>query len=76
MDTSDRLHDDFIRLFFVHVHRESSALANSELPEESEQFRFLRTACLSSLKGSVGLMMLKSSVMRILTPSTFHLGLS
>jgi hypothetical protein len=29
---------------FLHDHREASALA-SEIPEESEQFRFLRAAC-------------------------------
>ncbi len=54
--TSDRLYDDFIRLFFCHPHRESSVLTN-ELPEESDQFRFLRGACCDSLKGTVGLIM-------------------
>ena len=51
MDTSGRPYDDFIRLLFLHAHREASALAN-ELPEESDQFRFLRAACLANLKGS------------------------
>ena len=32
--------DDFIRLIFLHDHREVSSLTN-ELPEESDQFRFL-----------------------------------
>ena len=67
VDTSDRLYDDFIRLFFFHVHRETSVLVN-ELPEESDQFRFLRAACLANLKGSVGLIMVKSSDMRIDMP--------
>ena len=67
VDTSGRLYDDFIRLLFLHAHREASALAN-ELPEESEQLRFLRAACLANLKGSVGLILAKTSVMRISIP--------
>ena len=70
MDTSGRLYDDFIRLLFVHDHREASALAN-ELPEESDQFRFLRAACLANLKGSVGLILAKASAMRISIPLDF-----
>ena len=53
VDTSDRLYDDFLRLLFLHAHRESSALAN-ELQEESDQFRFFHTACFANPKGSVG----------------------
>ena len=45
VDTSVRVYDDFNRLLFLYVHRETSALAG-ELPEESDQFRFLRVACL------------------------------
>ncbi len=41
IDTTGRLYDDFSRLLFLHVHRETSALTN-ETPEESGQFRFLR----------------------------------
>ena len=33
--TTDRLYDDFIRLLFLHTHREASALSN-ELAEESD----------------------------------------
>ena len=44
--------DHLLRLFFFHAHRETSVLTN-ELPEEWDQFRFLRTACLTNLKGSV-----------------------
>jgi hypothetical protein len=58
VDTSGRLYDDFIRLFFFHPHRETSDLVN-ELPEESDQFRFLHTTCLANLKGSVGLILPK-----------------
>ena len=64
VDTTDRLYDDFIRLFFFHCHRESSTLTH-ELPEESDQFRFLRSVCFDDLKGSVGLIMPKTSVIRI-----------
>ena len=63
-DTSGRVYDDFNRLLFLHVHRGASALTN-ELPEVSDQFRFLRATCLDNLKGSVGLIFTKSSVMRI-----------
>jgi hypothetical protein len=38
--TSGRVYEDFALLLFLHVHREASILAG-ELPEESEQFRFL-----------------------------------
>ena len=55
VNTSGRLHEDFIRLLFLHAHREASAMAHA-LPEESDQFRLLRAACLAHLKGSVGLM--------------------
>ena len=67
VDDSDHLYDDFIRLFSLHAHREASVLPN-EFPEESDQFRFLRAACLGNLKGSVGLIMVKVSVMRISIP--------
>jgi hypothetical protein len=67
VDTTGRLYDDFSRLLFPHVHREASALTN-EIPEESGQFRFLRTACYANIKGSVGLILTKASVMRISIP--------
>jgi hypothetical protein len=63
-DTSGRLYDDFIHLLFLHAHRETSAWAN-KLPKESDQFRFLHSACLVNLKGSVSLILEKASVMRI-----------
>ena len=50
---SDHIYDDFSRLLFLHVHREASALVN-ELPEESDQFRFLLTVSLPNLKGQWG----------------------
>ncbi len=67
VDTSDRIYDDFLRLIFLHAHREASALVN-EIPEETGQFRFLRAACLANIKGSVGLILVKTSVMRISIP--------
>jgi hypothetical protein len=71
VDTSGRVYDDFNRLLFLYAHREASALVN-ELPEVSDQFRFLRATCLANLKGSVGLMLGKASVRRI---SICRLGL-
>jgi hypothetical protein len=67
VDTSGRVYDDFNRLLFLHAHREASPLAN-ELPEESDQFGFLRATCLPNLKGSVGLILAKASAMRISIP--------
>ncbi len=67
VDTSGRIYDDFSRLLFLHAHREASALAN-ELQEESEQFRFLRAACYANIKGSVGLILAKTSAIRISIP--------
>ena len=67
VDTTGRMYDEFIRLLFLHAHREASALAN-ELPEESDQFRFLRASCFANLKGAVGLIMAKASAMRISIP--------
>jgi hypothetical protein len=73
--TSGRVYEDFVRLFFLHVHREASILAG-ELPEESEQFRFLRASRLANLKGSVGLILVKSSEKGLLFPSICLRGLS
>jgi hypothetical protein len=50
VSTSGRVYEDFVRLLFLHVYREASILAE-ELPEESEQFRFLRASRLSNLDG-------------------------
>jgi hypothetical protein len=67
VDTSGGIYDDFSHLLFLHAHREDSALTN-ELSEESDQFRFLRAACLANIKGSVGLTLAKTSDMRISIP--------
>ncbi len=65
-----RIYDEFIRFLLLHAHREASALAN-ELPEESDQFRFLRASCFANLKGAVGLIMTKTSDIRISIPFIF-----
>ena len=67
VDTSSLIYDDFLRLLFLYAHREESALTN-EIPEESGHFRFLHTACLSNIKGSVGLILAKASDMTISIP--------
>jgi hypothetical protein len=67
VDTSGRIYDDFLRLLFLHAHREASALVN-DIPEECGHFRFLRSVCLSNIKGSVGLILAKASAMRISIP--------
>jgi hypothetical protein len=65
--TSGRMNEEFLRLMFLHVHRDTSALAG-ELPEESAQFRFNRAACLVNVKDSIGLMLSKVSTMRVTIP--------
>jgi hypothetical protein len=67
VSTSGRVYEDFARLFFLHTHREASIFAG-ELPEESEQFRFLRSSRLANLKHSVGLILAKSFAMRVTIP--------
>ena len=67
VDTAGRIYEDFSRLLFLHTHREASDLDN-ELPEESEQFRFLRATCFANIKGSVGLILAKASTIRISIP--------
>ncbi len=67
VDTTGRMYDEFIRLLFLHSHREVSALIN-ELPEESDKFRFLHASCFTNLKGVVGLIMTKASAKRISIP--------
>ena len=71
MDTLARLYDEFIRLLFLDVHRETLSLSH-EWSEESDQFPVLRVSCFVNLKGDVGLIMVKSSVMWI--PIPLHLS--
>jgi hypothetical protein len=67
VDTSVRVHDDFNRLLFFGILSVKYPLDN-ELPEESDQFRFLRATSLTSRKGSVGLILEKESDLRISIP--------
>jgi hypothetical protein len=67
VSTSGRVYEDFARQLFLHEHHEASILTG-ELPEESEQFRFLPGSRLSNLKDSVGLILVKVSVMRVTIP--------
>ncbi len=64
VDTTGHLYDEFIRPLFLYPHREVSTLTN-DLPEESDQFRFLRASCFAILNGDVGLIMTKTSTMWI-----------
>ena len=59
VNTSGRVYEDCTRLFFLHTHREASILVG-ELPEESEQFRFLRASHFVDLEDSVGLILVKT----------------
>ena len=65
MSTSGLAYDDFVRLFFLYVYRETSILVG-ELPEESDQFRFLQAVRLANLKDTVGLILAKEETMRVL----------
>jgi hypothetical protein len=49
VDTSRRIYDDFLRLLFLHAHREASVLVN-DIREESNHFLFLHTVCLANIK--------------------------
>ncbi len=68
VDTTGRLYDDFSRLLFLHTHREVSIILSNEIPEESDQFRFLRVTSYSNIKGSVGLILTQVSDKRISIP--------
>ena len=57
----------FILLEIKTTHRGVTALAR-ELQEESDLFRFLHAACLANSKGSVGLILVKDSTMKVSIP--------
>jgi hypothetical protein len=67
VNTTGHIYDDFSRLLFLHVNRETSVLAN-EIPEKSGQFRLFRPDCYVNIKVSVGLILTKVSVIRISVP--------
>ena len=49
VNTSGHIYEDFVRLLFLHAKREASILVG-ELPEESDQFRFLHPLYIYWLK--------------------------
>ena len=67
VNTSGHIYEDFVRLLFLHTHRETSILTG-ELHEESDQFRFLRATRLATRKDTVGLILAKASSMRVTIP--------
>ena len=66
-DTTGRLNHEVIRLLFLHSHRPWQ-MSCQRASEESDQFRFLRASCFASFKGPVGLIMEKTSDIRISIP--------
>jgi hypothetical protein len=68
--TSDRLHGEFVRLLFLHPHRETDhffATSGVQLAQTnpSGQFHFRRSAFSQQLKGKVGLTLSKAAALRI-----------
>jgi hypothetical protein len=53
VDTTDQLYDDFSRLLYLHDHHEDSFLTN-EIPEESDQFRFMCVVWYTNIRGRWG----------------------
>ncbi len=70
VDTTGRMYDEFLRLLFLHSHREESVLDN-ELPEESDKFRFLHASCFANLKGVVSMIIVSSHTTFRPFPRTF-----
>jgi hypothetical protein len=67
VNTSCRFYDDFLCFLFFSSSSEVSTLTG-ELPEESDQFRFLHTTCLTNLRDSVGLILTKDSTIGVTIP--------
>jgi hypothetical protein len=69
MSTSTRMHGDFLRLLFLQAHRETevhfTAAGISSQRNQSDSFRFKRTAFYQSLKSKVGLAAAKAAALRI-----------
>ena len=68
VDTSVHLYHDFIHLFSCLLTVSEASVLDNELPEESDQFRFLRIACFANLKDVVRLIIVKKTVIRISIP--------
>ncbi len=56
--------------FFLFFSKEKEK-RNKKSHQESDQFRFLREACFNHLKGTVGLILVKDSTMRVSIPHGF-----
>ncbi len=70
MTTSSRIHGEFLRLLFLHDHRETTAhFIATGLPSQQNRsdnaFRFKRAAFYMGLKCKVGLVAAKASALRI-----------
>jgi hypothetical protein len=69
VSTSTRMHGEFLRLLFLHAHRETEAhFTATGMPSQrnqSDSFRFKRAACYQSLKSKVGLAAAKAAALRI-----------
>ena len=69
MSTSTRMHGEFLRLLFLHAHRQTeaqfTAAGMSSQRNQSDSFRFKRAAFYQSLKIKVGLAAAKAAALRI-----------
>jgi hypothetical protein len=69
MSTSNRMHGEFLRLFFLQAHRETEEhFTPAGMPSQhnqSESFRFKRAAFYQGLKSKVGLAAAKAAALRI-----------
>jgi hypothetical protein len=61
---TSHLYDDFLFLLFLNTQCETSA-SSRDLPEVSDQFRFRDTVRFTHLKGSVGVILTKTSTMEV-----------
>ena len=69
VSTSTRMHGEFLRLLFLHAHRETEAhFTATGMPSQrnqSDSFRFKRAAFYQSLKSKVGLAAAKAAALRV-----------
>jgi hypothetical protein len=67
--TSGRLHNEFVRLFFLHAHRETDrffAASGVELAQSNRtQFHYRRAAFSSQLKSKVDSILAKAAALRV-----------
>jgi len=69
VSTSTRMHGEFLRLLFLQAHRETeahfTAAGMASQRNQSDSFRFKRTAFYQSLKSKVGLAAAKEAALRM-----------